>query len=179
MDTTNLMEYLLEETDDKPEWRIDNDRTADWAIEKVMQAISERDRLIKIADERIKELQEQKREIGEKADRNTQYLTGKLFEYFQVVKPSSITKTRRTYNLLAGKLVLKKQQPEYVRDEQEMVAWAKEHAPEYVQTRESIAWGELKKATALDGETVVMAETGEVIPGVKAFPRDDVFEVTK
>ena len=179
MEDMNLMEYLLGETEEKPAFQIDNDRKADWAVEKVMEAVAERDRLVKIADQRIKELQEQKLAIAAKADRSTQFLTEKLYEYFQTVQPSSVTKTQTSYKLLTGKLVLKKQQPEYVRDEAALVAWAKEIAPSYIKVTESVAWGELKKATAVNGETVVLAETGEVVNGVIARARDDVFEVSK
>lgn len=179
MEDMNLMEYLLGETEEKPEFLIDNDRKADWAVEKVMEAIAERDRLVAIADQRIKELQEQKIAIAAKADRSTQYLTEKLYAYFLTVEPSSVTKTQTSYKLLSGKLVQKKQQPEYVRDEAAMLAWAREIAPSYIKVTESVAWGELKKATAVNGETVVLAETGEVIPGVIARARDDVFEVSK
>lgn len=179
MEETSLMAYLLGETEEKPEFQIDNDNTADWAIEKVMEAIAERDRLVRIADQRIQELEEQKRVLGERADRNTQYLTGKLFDYFQTVSPSSVTKTQTSYKLLTGKLVLKKQQPEYVRDDAAMLAWARKTAPSYIKVTESVAWGELKKVTSLDGKAVVLTDTGEVVQGVVAMERPDVFEVSK
>lgn len=173
----DFMDELLDQQDET--WTITNDRTADWAAEKVLWEIAEHDRLLKLADDRIAELQEQKKLITEQAENRTQFFKGKLREYFEQVKPSSVTKTRTTYNLLTGKLVLKKQQPEYVRDETDMLAWAKEFYPQYVQTKESVAWGDLKKATVLVGEMVVMAETGEAVAGVKAVARDDVFEVVK
>jgi tellurite resistance-related uncharacterized protein len=179
MDTDFMDLDFMDDLLDQQTWTITNDRTADWAAEKVLWEIAERDRLLKLADDRIAELQEQKKLIAEQVENRTQFFKGKLREYFEKVKPSNVTKTRVTYNLLTGKLVLKKQQPEYVRDEAMMVAWAKDNAPQYVQTKESIAWGELKKATALVGEMVVMAETGEAVAGVKAVAREDVFEVVK
>lgn len=179
MEDMNLMEFLLGETEEKPAFQIDNDRKADWAVEKVMEAVAERDRLVKIADQRIKELQEQKLAIAAKADRSTQFLTEKLYEYFQTVQPSSVTKTQTTYKLLAGKLVKKRQQPEYQRDDAAMVAWAKDNAPAYVQVKESVAWGELKKVTETQGDKVIYKDTGEVVPGVVAVERPDVFEVVK
>jgi hypothetical protein len=42
-----------------------------------------------------------------------------------------------------------------------------------------VNWADLKKQTTVDGETVVYTETGEVVPGVVAKAREDVFEVTK
>lgn len=161
------------------EFVVDNDNTADWAIEKITEALAERDRLISIADAKIKELQEQKKALTEKSESATGYLTGKLYDYFQTVKPSTATKTQTTYKLLSGTLILKKQQPEFVRDENAMVEWAKTTAPAFIKVKESVDWAELKKQSSVDGEAVVFSDTGEVIPGIKAVQREDVFEVKK
>ena len=157
-------------------FQIDNDSKADWAIEKIMAENAERDRLIKLADERIKELSDKKKELIDKAAEKTSYLTALLRMYFDTIEPKA-TKTQSTYKLLSGKLVLKHQQPEYVLDDAQMVSWAKTAAPAYIKVKESINWAELKKQTVVNGETVVLADTGEVIPGVVAKERPDVFEV--
>lgn len=163
--------------EERPRFIVDNDHKADWAVETIMEHIAERDRLIAIVDAKAQELQERKRQIIESAQRKTQYLSDCLQDYFATVKPSTTTKTTTKYNLVHGSLVLRRQQPEYLRDEPAMIDWARQVAPAYIKTRESIDWAELKKQTAVDGETVVLAETGEVIPGVVARPRPDLFEV--
>ena len=164
-------------TEDAAPFVIDNDGKADWAIVTIMDEIAERDRILAIADERIRLLQEQKRELIERTQRKTQYLSDHLQAYFATVKPSSETKTTTKYKLLSGSLVLKRQQPEYVRDEQAMVDWAEKSASKYVRIEKRINWAELKKATVRDGERLCYAETGEVIPGVVAKARPDQFEV--
>ena len=157
---------------------IDNDSKADWAIEKIMAENAERDRLIKLADERIKELSDKKKELIDKAADKTSYLTALLRMYFDTIEPKA-TKTQSTYKLLSGKLILKHQQPEYMLDDAQMVSWAKAAAPAYIKVKESINWAELKKQTVVNGETVVLADTGEVIPGAVAKERPDVFEVAQ
>ena len=159
-------------------FQIDNDSKADWAIEKIMAENAERDRLIKLADERIKELSDKKKELIDQAADKTSYLTALLRMYFDTIEPKA-TKTQATYKLLSGKLVLKHQQPEYVLDDALMVSWAKTAAPAYIKVKESINWAELKKLTVVNGETVVLADTGEVIPGAVAKERPDVFEVVQ
>ena len=166
-----MSEYTTDEF-----FQIDNDSKADWAIEKIVAENAERDRLIKLADERIKELSDKKKELTDKAADKTNYLTALLRMYFDTIEPKA-TKTQSTYKLLSGKLVLKHQQPEYVLDDAQMVSWAKTAAPAYIKVKESINWAELKKLTVVNGETVVLADTGEVIPGAVAKERDDVFEV--
>ena len=167
--------HLLEDEEDKP-WEISNDQSADWAIGKVLEEYAERDRLIALADAKIAELNEAKRNIRERSEGRIAYLTSALQAYFQTVKTRD-TKTMRKYQLITGTLVLKRQQPEYVLDEAALLDWAKANAPDMVQTKESVTWGELKKLTTLDGEKVVLAETGEIVSGVVAVPREDVFEV--
>lgn len=169
----NLMDDLLT---DYSGFVIDNDNTADWALRKVKEYNDEYERIAAIADERIRELQEKKRKLAERREMKVNYFTTHLQMYFETV-PHASTKTQETYKLLSGRLVLKRQQPEFVRDEAVLVDWAKTNTPDLVQVKESVSWGELKKMVAVDGDKVVIAETGEVVPGVTAQPREDVFEV--
>lgn len=162
----------------KPErFVIDNDKKADWAIEKIKDVRAEFERLRFIALDRIAELNQRINDLQERTDRRTGNLEALLVEYFQTVKPTKVTKTQAQYELLSGKLVMKYQQPEYVLDDAQMVSWAKTSAPAYIKVKESINWAELKKQTVVKGETVVLADTGEVIPGAVAKERPDVFEV--
>ena len=156
---------------------IDSDKKADWAIEKIKAERAEFERLKKIALDRIAELNQRVKELQERTDRRTGNLEALLMDYMQTVKPTKQTKTQTQYELLSGKLVLKKQQPAFIRDEAALLDWAKANAPDMVQTKESVTWGELKKLTTLDGEKVVLAETGEIVSGVVAIERPDVFEV--
>lgn len=174
-----MTEYMQELLGDNSTFAVDNDREADWAIEKILKHEAERDRLLSLANEKIKEITEQKAKFIEKCENDTAYLKMLLRAYFEYVQPSTDTKTQRTYKLLSGKLVLKRQGPEFIQDEPAMLAWAEASAPGFIRIKKEIAWVDLKKATALDGEVLVFAETGEIIPGVTAKARDDVFEVTK
>lgn len=157
---------------------ITDDRKADWAIECILKEEAERDRLIDLANEKIKELNERKTKIAEACTQGTSYLKMLLRQYFETV-PKNATKTQETYKLLTGKLILKKQAPEFVRDDKAMVEWAKASAPSFIKIAESVNWSDLKKQTTVEGETVIYTETGEVVPGVVAKAREDVFEVTK
>jgi len=158
---------------------VDDDKKADWAVETILEAEAERDRLIELANAKIKAINEQKAQFAERCTQNTSYLRMLLRNYFEHVKPSTVTKTQSTYKLLAGKLVLKQQAPEFVRDDKVMTEWAKASAPSFIKVVESVNWADLKKQTTVKGEAVVFTDTGEVVPGVVAKAREDVFEVTK
>lgn len=177
-------DYLDEEREaiyleDLHEYRIEDDQHANWAVKQILKDRADTDRLIALADAEIRVLQDQRKSLMQRQESREGYLKSLLMGYFESVEPSTTTKTQTTYKLLAGKLVLKKQQPEYQRDETALVAWAKDNAPAFVQVKESVAWGELKKATETQGDKVIYKDTGEVVPGVVAVERPDVFEVVK
>lgn len=157
-------------------WSIKDDGMADWAVRKIQDEVAERDRLVSLADQQIEELKQKRMDIITRCDRRTQYLTDHLHEYFKTVKTKE-TSTTKSYQLLSGKLVQRRQQPEYVRDDDTLTNWALTHAPDLVTVNPSVNWGELKKRTTISGETVVLVDTGEVISGVVAKSRDDIFEV--
>lgn len=175
----DYMQELLSDApgNDGEGFTIDTDRKAEWAAKTIKKEMADTDRLLALADEEIRALHDKKAELANRAERRTAYLREQLRGYFGTVEPSRTTKTQTVYELVNAKLVLKKQGPEYVRDEEAMIAWAEENAPDYIRNTPKIMWGDLKKATALQGEQVIYAETGEVIPGIKAVPREDVFEV--
>ena len=173
---TEQEQYIRDLMSEENAFEITNDSTADWAVEMVNAARAERDRLVSLADEKIKRLQEKKQLYFDNCESATSYLRGKLMEYFQTVKTQD-TKTMKKYKLVSGTLILKHQQPEYIRDEPQMVEWAEREAPEYVRTIKTISWGDLKKNTQVVGDRVCLIDSGEVIPGVAVVEREDVFEV--
>lgn len=175
-----MTDYMRELLDEYPSdaFHIDNDNKADWAVRQILKGRAETERLKAIADAEIAELNEKKKALQERQETRENHLKALLHAYFETVEKTT-TKTQASYKLLNGKLVLKRQQPEYLRDEAALVGWAKDNAPAYVQVKESVAWGELKKATETQGDKVIYKDTGEVVPGVVAVERPDVFEVSK
>ena len=173
-----MTEYMRELLDEYPgdTYQIDTDKKAEHAVKQIKKWREETARLLTNADDEIAELQEAKRKLQERQEAREGYYKALLHAYFETVEKTT-TKTQASYKLLNGKLVLKRQQPEYLRDETALVNWARQSAPDFVQVKESVNWGELKKLTALDGEAVVLAETGEVVQGIIARERPDVFEV--
>ena len=173
-----LLEDLLDEYPDE-EFRIDNDGKANWAVKQIMKDRAETDRLLALADEEIKLLQDQRKSLMQRQESREGYLKALLMGYFERVEPSTTTKTQTTYKLLAGKLVKKRQQPEYQRDDAQIIDWAEKTVSECVKTEKRLDWAALKKHTVISGDTVTFAETGEIIPGLVARARADVFEVMK
>ena len=154
---------------------IDSDKKADWAIGKIKEEQENTNRLRQIAMSKIAELQNKIKELDERAERRTGNLKALLMDYMQTVKPTKQTKTQTQYELLSGKLVWKKQQPMYERDEAKLLAWAETTAPELVKVKKEVSWADLKKQADVSGDKLLL--DGEIIPGVTVVEREDVFEV--
>jgi len=170
-----LLEDLLDEYPAEAFRIIDNDSKANWAVKQILKDRADTNRLIALADEEINYLHDRRKALMERQESREGYLKALLMGYFERVEPSTTTKTQTTYKLLAGKLVLKKQQPEFIRDEAALLSWAEATAPEYVKIEKKVNWADLKKKANVSGEDVLYE--GEVIPGITAKARPDVFEV--
>lgn len=162
---------LLEESG---EFRITDDLMADWAVEKINAARTERDRLVSLVEEKIGQLEEKRQLYIVNFEENTSYLRGKLMDYFMTVKTQD-TKTMKKYKLVSGTLVLKRQQPLYERDEAALLTWAEQTAPELVKVKKEVSWADLKRRADVSGGSLLL--DGEIIPGVTVIERENVFEV--
>lgn len=157
----------LREAEDR--FKIEDDQTAEWALQKIREAEAEKAKWKKFYDERYNA-------VCSSCDLTIANLTSLLQSFFATV-PHKQTKTQESYALPGGKLVFKKQEPEYERKDKEIIDWLKQNKGEkYIKVQEALDWAALKKTLTVAGETVA-SEDGEIIPGIKAIERDDVFKI--
>lgn len=146
-------------------FKITNDKTADWAVTQIHEAEDERDRLIALAEEKIKELNNRIEELRSKCDSDTAYLKSCLIEYFQTIKPKE-TKTQKTYKLISGTLVFKKPSIKITHDDEKLLDYLENNdGNDFIKIKKSVDWAEFKKQLAIsnDGE-VIDSELGTIIP---------------
>ena len=94
----------------------------------------------------------------------------------ETVKPKE-TKTAFTYDLVDGKLKLKKATNEFVRDKETLIKFFKENdLSDYIETKQEPKWGEFKKTISIVGDKVV-TEDGQVVDGVTVVEKPAEFEV--
>ena len=153
----------------REEFVIDSDMKANWALQKIAEARADRDSWIAWYQDKIEEIKAQ-------TDYNTANLEAMLERYFATVK-HKVTKTQESYPLKNGKLILKKQNPEYKRDDKTAIAWLKENGGEsYIKIEEKLDWSTLKGDTeAVGGQIVTM--DGEIVPGIEVIEREPRFTV--
>ena len=151
---------------------VDDDQKAEWCLAQ-----------IKAKKEELAKWQAHYEELFDRVRKTIEsdilWFEGSLKGYFFQVSGDGFTKetkTQESYALPSGKLVMKKQEPEYVRDEEEILGWLHANAPEFIKTKESVDWSGLKKTLVVSGETMV-TEDAEVVPGITVATRPDVFKV--
>ena len=163
--------------EERPPFRITDDRCADWAVRKIADERAEYDRLKALADEQIAAITEKLDAAKRRLENGTAFLTSCLSSYFQTV-PHKTTKTTEKYRLLSGTLTLKKGGIKTKQDDTKLVPWLKANGyGDYVKVEESAKWGELKKKLIFTGTVATVAETGEIVEGVTAYEAPDTFTV--
>ena len=156
-------------TEEEAGFQVDDDQKAEWCIRKIQEAKKE---MMDWIDFYVAQTDK----VKDKCERRIQFFEYKLMQYFGSV-PHKQTKTQESYQLPSGKLVLKKQTPDFERDDELILAWLKANDEnQYVKTKETVDWSELKKTLTIVGEQVA-GETGEIIPGIIVTERPDVFKV--
>ena len=139
---------------------ITDDKSADWAVRCILEEETERDRLIALAEQQIKDLNDKIEHYKSACENQTAYLKGCLSEYMSTVKPKE-TKTQKTYKLVSGTLVYKKPSTKIIHDDVRLIEALA--GTEYVETKQSLKWGEYKKSLTIDGDKVIDTTTGEII----------------
>jgi phage host-nuclease inhibitor protein Gam len=147
------------------DFKVTDDKTADWALTKIHEAEDERDRLIALAEAQVEDLKNKIEDLKNKCENETGFLKSSLYEYFGTVK-SKETKTQKTYKLLAGTLVFKKPSVKINHDDEALLNYLSENDGEdFIKIKKSIDWAEFKKTlTISDNGEVIDTELGTVIP---------------
>ena len=175
-----MSELLQEETTPVRErFTVDNDMKAEWVLSKIRRIRADQQ---KEKDELTRQMQfykDQMDTIDKQADNDVAFFESMLTPYFAERMEGGFTKSTKTkisYKLPTGSLVLKHQQPKFDRKDDELLPWLKANRPDLVKVKEEANWAELKKAVKISGENVVTSD-GEVVPGVTVTEQEDTFEV--
>lgn len=160
-------------------WVCDSDGKAKWVCEQIRKINDNRDSMVAWYQEQIKRAKDA-------AEFERAKWESYLSAYFDTV-PHKKAKASESYSFPGGKLILKRQEPEYKRDEKTVIEWLKGHdGAQYVKTKEELAWSDLKAAASgvVDGKLILreeVTEDGEIIqitvPGIDVVERQDKFVV--
>ena len=162
------------------EFEIKDASTADWAISKIADERKRKDYFVECAKKEIERLQTQIKEIEEKCERTTSYLSGCLGKYLELDEvPKKKTKTQESVTLPAGKIIKKLPRIEYVmsggedvtkhKSDDEFIKEIKGLDKKLIKTVKEVDWATLKKNITSDEEgNVMLKDTGEYIESLSA-----------
>ena len=162
------------------EFEIKDASTADWAISKIADERKRKDYFVECAKKEIERLQTQIKDIEEKCERTTSYLSGCLGKYLELDEvPKKKTKTQESVTLPAGKIIKKLPRIEYVmssgedvtkhKGDDEFIKEIKKLDKKLIKTVKEVDWATLKKNIISDGEgNVMLKDTGEYIESLSA-----------
>lgn len=173
------MEYEEKEVaqDDKKEFKIVSDLMAEWAIKKISKATEEYERLVRLANDEIKQINSRMMQEENKYINSTGYLKNKLFEYFCKVAHKE-TKTQETYKLLSGTLVLKKPCKKINKplDQDLLNILHQTGENEFIEMIEKPKWAEYKKTLTITPDGTVVNANGEIV-SIEAIDEPGEFNV--
>ena len=166
-----------EEPEGAKEWRITDDTAADWAVQKIAEERAELARIKALADDQIARIMEKVEAAERRYENGTNFLTSKLFQYFETV-PHKETKTKHSYRLLSGTLAKKIGGPTMKQNDEKLLGYLRSSGnDDMIQITEKPKWGEFKKRLEIKGGCVIDSATGEIVEGVDIIDKPDSFTV--
>lgn len=173
-----LAEYLDRETgiEERESFIVDNEQKANWALRKIRQLQEKRVANIELAENEIERINMWLDDINSELEQSIDFFTGLLEQYHRRIFEQD--PKAKTIKLPHGKLKMRKQQPEFIRDNDKLLSWLKQsNKTDYIVVKESPDWAQLKKTLQVAGNALVDTETGEVVEGVEVVEREPKFSV--
>lgn len=157
-------DYLNIQEDEKEIWKVENDLSADWCLDKIRESKAEYNRFEIVANAKIQQIEQALQKEKEKMKNETGFFETKLREYFEIVKTKD-TKTLKKYKLPSGELKLKKAKTTFKYDKNKLVEIADEHEnmKDYIKIKKDFNWSDFKKKLMINGKNIIDKDTGEVI----------------
>ena len=177
------MSEMVADNNVREQFVCDNDMKAEWCLNKIRKIRAEQKRESDELDRQMQFYQDQKAMLSAKADEDVAFFEGILRGYFNSRVDEGFaneTKTKVTYKLPTGNLVLKHREPEfdYKTEQKKAIEFCEKNGLElFVKTEKKLSWSELKTLVTVDGNGVALKKTGEIVPGITVTEREDEFEV--
>ena len=157
---------IPEDQEQRERFKIESKDQAIWALRKIAQAKANQDENTQAAQAEIERITAWRNEENEKLQRSVSFFESLLHEYFMQLREDD--PKLKTVKLPHGSLKMRKQQPDFIYNEDELLEWAKVFMPEVVVVKETVSKNPVKKH---------IRETGEMVPGVTITERPEKFSV--
>lgn len=176
MDNLQLAEMKEVEEMERERFVIKDKSGAQWALRKISALKAQIDENKALAEKEIQRVREWEESENKAHVDSIGYFTALLQEYMLNEKEND--PGLKSIKLPHGTIRLRKQQPEYIRDDAQLIKWAKkEKRTDLIKVKESLNWADLKKEIINQDGVAVNRNTGEVIDYITIQEREDKFEV--
>ena len=158
-------------TGEKEPFAVTDLKSAEWCMKKIADRTAQKAELQKFVADKKGELDAYLAAETRSLDTDIEFFSEKLLPWTQEQIANG---KKQSVNLPSGTAGIRKQPPEFVRDEAVLLKYAEQNAANCV--KHSVDWAELKKTFQIDGEKAVTAD-GEIIPGIKVVAKEPKFYV--
>jgi len=174
-------EYLNVDEERKEVWKVKNDVSADWCLDKIIESKVALRRFEMAANTKVNQIEANLKKEKDRVNNEIAFFEGKLREYFDTVeKYAKETKTQKSYKLPSGSLKLKKASVSFDYDKEKLLEYAeKEEIVDLIKTTKEFKWAEFKKELTIKDDCIINKETGEIVDveGLRIVTKPDEFTV--
>ena len=171
-------EAMLMPEEEKERFKVTDNSSADWCLRKIKALKTQQDENTQLAQKEIERIKAWEETENEKLQNNIAFFECLLLEYHLPIYQAD--EKKKTISLPNGKLKLRKQQPNFIRDDEKLIGYLR-HTEQFdlIEVIEKPKWGEFKKNLEVseDGAIIADKNTGELVDCIKAEIRPPKFSV--
>jgi phage host-nuclease inhibitor protein Gam len=168
--------YIVpEDPEEKQRFSVTDKDQAEWAARKRAKLEAQKRENLEVAQRNIARIQGWLAQENSKLDESITFFDGLLEAWHRSILDAD--PKAKTIKLPSGILQLRQQQPNFIRNDEALLAWCKTNRPEFVAVKESPAWAEIKKIVVVSPDGQVVTQDGEIVAGVVAEERGLAFSV--
>lgn len=173
-----LIAHELEELKDKPleGFVVDSPDKANWALRKIRALRAKQDEAREIAEAEFQRVGDWLEQQTDGIAENISFFES-LLEQYHIQEIANDPKAK-TIKLPHGTLQMRAQQPEFIRDDEQIREWVEANRKPYLIPQPArLDWAGLKQDLSVVDNFAIDKETGEPVPGITVEHRPPKFSV--
>lgn len=169
---------LAGDTEEDGTLLVKNKSDADFYLRQINKLKQQKEEINEFVDQ---EIERQLRLYQEYREDRMRPLDSQIAFYENALKTFAMNEyaetNKKTIKLPNGTLAIKKQQPKYVYDDEQVLEFLQENNyKDYIRTKAEVNKKDLKKNATVNNNNELVID-GKVVPGVVVIPQEDKFEV--
>jgi hypothetical protein len=161
---------------------IDNDQKANWALRKIRHLKNKKNKNEEFAETEIEAIQKEIEKVNSwlesensSLNNDIEYLEMKLKYYALDLKDDN--PELKTHKLPFGQLQFRKQRKKWEYEDDKLLEFAEKNLKDAIKVKKRVDKRKLKQKIKVVGDKAVVADTGEVIDGIRVIERGEKFKV--